>query len=155
MLELAIPGFKEILLANVVFDLNGTLAKDGLITPSVVNGLKKLQEKLGVMIATAGTHGHLEEVQELGFKVQLLQKGKEAEQKLKLLEELGALKTAAVGNGANDYLMIERAALSVTVLGKEGAYPPLLKVSHLVVSTPEDAIGLFLNPKRIIATLRR
>jgi soluble P-type ATPase len=155
MLELAIPGFKKISLANVVFDLNGTLAKDGLIAPSVVERLKKLQEKLEVLIATAGTHGHLKEVKGLGFQVQLLQKGKEAEQKLKLLEELGASKTAAVGNGANDYLMIERAAFSVTVLGREGAYPPLLKVSHLVVNTPEDAIELFLKPKRIIASLRR
>ena len=64
MIEIIIPGFKTLKLKNLVFDLNGTLATDGVIPEKVIQKLNKLKQFLNIFIITAGTHGKLDEISE-------------------------------------------------------------------------------------------
>ena len=64
MIETIIPSFKTLKLKNLVLDLNGTLATDGVIPEKVIKKLNKLKQILNIFIITAGTHGKLEEISE-------------------------------------------------------------------------------------------
>ena len=61
---------------------------------------------------------------------------------------------AAIGNGANDVAMLRAAEFGIAVIGSEGASREALMAANLAVSSGEAALDLFLNPKRIVATLR-
>ena len=61
----------------------------------------------------------------------------------------------AIGNGANDQLMLKRAHLGIAVIGLEGASMLTLQSADLVVNKIEDALGLLIEPQRLKATLRR
>jgi len=70
MIEVNIPGFRTLKLKNLVLDLNGTLATDGVIPERVIQKLNKLKQVLNIFIITAGTHGNLEETSEkMGTKL--------------------------------------------------------------------------------------
>ena len=77
-----------------------------------------------------------------------------ASYKLQKLQETGASCCACIGNGRNDLFMLKEAALSIAVIDREGMYPPLLPYCDLCVHSSEEALELFLHPKRIIAGLR-
>ena len=51
--------------------------------------------------------------------------------------------------------MLKAAALGIAVIGHEGAAFEALAAADVVTHDIFDAIGLLLNPKRLIATLRR
>jgi soluble P-type ATPase len=51
--------------------------------------------------------------------------------------------------------MLEEAALGIAVLGPEGLAVPALLAADVLVASIEDALDLLLNPRRLIATLRR
>ncbi len=155
MFKVEIPGTGKIEIENLLCDLNGTLATDGIIATATKERLLKIKEFLDIHIATAGTHGHLEEIEKLGLTLLKLKPNLEAEQKLLYLEKLDPKKTAVIGNGANDLLMMQRAALSIAVLGREGAFLPTIQAAKVIVTSPEGALDLFLYPKRLLATLRR
>ncbi len=156
-MKIDIPGHKAFDIENLVLDLNGTMAVDGRLRADVVEKIGELNRRgIRIYIATAGTHGGVDELKDnMGIKVLLIKRGNEAEQKRDLIEKIGNGVTAAIGNGANDYLMLERAALSIAVLEEEGIYSKNLLVANMVVRSSESALDLFLNPKRIIATLRK
>lgn len=155
MFEVTVPGFGSLKIENLLCDLNGTLAVNGIISSQTKERIEKIKDFLNIHIATAGTHGHLDEVKKLNVTLLKLNPGMEAEQKLNYLLKLGPQKTAVLGNGANDLLMMEKAVLKIAVLGKEGAFLPTLQAAQIVVTSPEDALELFLSPKRLLATLRR
>jgi soluble P-type ATPase len=50
--------------------------------------------------------------------------------------------------------MLRAAALSICVLGSEGACTQAMLASHLVVTNPIDALDALLRPRRLTATLR-
>ena len=72
-----------------------------------------------------------------------------------VVRRLGADHVVAVGNGANDGLMLEAAAIGVAVLGREGLAREAREGAHIVVPHINDALDLLLLPQRLIATLRR
>jgi P-type E1-E2 ATPase len=76
---------------------------------------------MNIYLLTADTFGSAASVaDELGislFKVTPEQGGSD---KKDFLINLEAAKTAAIGNGYNDALMLEEAALSIVVIGHEG-----------------------------------
>ena len=154
MIVFEIPGKKTYRITNILMDLNGTLAVDGIIPEEVYGRLKRLSEKVNIIILTAGTHGKVDEIKTRGLKVTLIEKGKEAERKRDYLEKLGKETCAAIGNGANDYLMMKRSALSIGVIYHEGACKKTMDICDVIVNSPEDALDLFLFPKRMVATLR-
>lgn len=155
MLELSIPGREALQLENLVLDYNGTLALDGKLLMGVADRLVELAERLDIHVITADTFGLAAvELGSLPVTLQIIGKGDQAAAKLNLVESLGAGRVAAVGNGANDALMLKRAALGICILGAEGAATPTLLASDVVVRSPGDALDLLLHPGRLAATLR-
>lgn len=156
MISIDIPGRDALKLVSAVFDYNGTLAADGKLTAETGNALSTLKNSLDIHILTADTFGSVEKEMDIpGITVSIIGADSQAEQKRDYIRSLGAYTAAAAGNGANDALMLGEAALGICVAGKEGACSETLAASEITVCSPDDALGLLLNPDRIRATLRR
>lgn len=76
------------------------------------------------------------------------------DEKLRILSSLGAEHCIAIGNGRNDVPMCQTAALSIAVMGTEGAYGKLLSECDVCTTSIADALDLLMLPKRLVATLR-
>jgi len=101
---------------------------------------------------TADTMGTAREaLRGLPVEVRLIATGAD---KLRFVREIGASRVAAIGNGRNDVLMVEAAALGIAIVGPEGAAGELVRVADVVVRDALDAFGLLLRPLRLKATLR-
>jgi len=155
MLEINVPSRSSLQLEHLVLDVNGTIALDGQLLPGVSERLDKLRERLDIWLVSADTQGTLNELTAaLDAKSKCLQPGQEAAQKAALVEELGIAHVVAIGNGANDASMLQRAALGVAVLGNEGLAIACLSAADLIAPNIEAALDLLLWPRRLIATLR-
>jgi len=156
MINLEIPGEGELTLNDVVFDVNGTLAVDGNILPGVPELLKSLQDQVKVHLLTADTHGKQADIdQQLGLKAIRIQPGEETRQKSDYVIQLGTDTTAAVGQGANDSMMLKTAKIGISIISAEGTALETLLHSDLVVPDITSAINLLLNPTRLVASLRK
>ncbi len=154
MIEVEIPGRGQFRLAHAVFDVNGTLALDGELLPGVAERMAALQEKLTVHMLTADTHGRQAAIDAaLGMQAMIIKRG--AVEKSAYVLQLGADQVTAIGNGANDALMMQTAVISIAVLGPEGLAVPALTAADLVAASITDALDLLLNPRRLVATMRR
>ncbi len=149
-MRIDIPGRQALEIETVACDLNGTLSVDGKLSDRVVDALRTLQSSMQVVILTAATFGNLEEITRLtGITPILISSGLDKERWVAARRHV-----AAVGNGANDVAMLRAAEFGIAVIGSEGASREALMAADLVVSSGEAALDLFLNPKRIVATLR-
>lgn len=156
MIEIRIPGRKRYQLRHLALDVNGTIACDGRLIEGVAERLRLLSRQLEIHLLTADTHGKQNEIDAvLGLKAQRVRAGNEAEEKADYVNRLGAESVVAVGNGANDMAMLERAVLSVAILGSEGVSVETLKKADVVVKDINDALDLLLYPNRLVATLRQ
>ncbi len=155
MLELEIPGFGDLRIKNVVFDMNGTLAVDGIITDDTRATLVELANTLDLYVLTADTHGTFKQMS-AGLPVtgRISTNPIAGSEKLALVQELGASQTIAVGNGNNDMLMLQAAAIGIAVMDGEGASSKAMAAADLVVRSTADALDMLLHPKRLIAGLR-
>lgn len=152
MIRINIPQRGVIELHHAVFDVNGTLATDGMPIPGVVNRLKALAVHLSLHALTAGTHGNIAALERvLGLPIHIITGG---EEKLRYVEQLGPANVIAFGNGMNDVGMLRLAAIGVAILAGESLAIGALQAADLLASGPVDAIDLVLNPKRLVATLR-
>ena len=155
-LNLEIPGWGTLKVKNALFDLNGTLATDGILPKAVKEKLRLLQDQLAVYLVTADTHGTAANVVKDcgGLEIAQIRPGDEAEQKEEILEKLGVSQTVAFGNGANDALMLRNACLGICVMHGEGTALQALLASDVLVQSAEEALDLLLQPARLVATLR-
>lgn len=155
MLNVNIPGFKNFEFENIVFDFNGTLAKDGKVDVKLLKLIRKLSEKINVYVLSADTYGNVRSTfSEEPVKVIITSKENGTLDKMNFINEIGNSSTIAVGNGRIDSKMLEVAALSIAILGDEGAARLAILASDIIVKNPIDAVELLLNPNRLIATLR-
>ena len=153
MIELEIPGRGHYQLQHVVFDVNGTLALDGILLEGVAERIMALRSHVHVHMLTADTHGRQEAIDAaLGFKAERIGT---AAGKVRYVLDLGPEQVVAIGNGANDAAMLRAAALGIAVLGWEGLASDAIEASDIVVPNIVTALELLLNPRRIVATLRR
>ena len=60
----------------------------------------------------------------------------------------------AIGTGANEADMLREAALGMAVVEPQGLAWGSLAAADVVVAAINDALGLLLNSKRLIATRR-
>jgi P-type E1-E2 ATPase len=154
-MRLEIPGWGARELEHLVLDLNGTVALDGGVIPGVQEKAAHLSAHLTVHLVTADTHGKAGDISQLlGGRLVRIKPGYEASQKQALVERLVEGRVVAIGNGANDALMLSAAALGIAVLGREGLAVEALRAADLVVGGIEDAFDLMLHPRRLVATLR-
>lgn len=155
-IKLAIPGRDVLELRHAVFDVNGTLAVEGVLVEGVAERIARLRQCLEVHLITADTHGQQAAVDAaLGLTARRMQPNNERHQKYILVNELGRQHTVAIGNGCNDAWMLEAAAVGIAVLGREGLSVEALRGADVVVISIIDALDLLLMPKRLVATLRR
>ena len=146
----------ELKIEHVVFDVNGTLAIDGILLPEVFSLLEVLSEKVKIHLLTANTHGKQSEIdQQLGITAIRVKEGYEAEQKAAYLGKLGAEHSAAVGQGANDSLMLKEARIGICILSDEGAALETLLQADLVVPDIVSALTILNHPARLVASLRK
>ncbi|EHQ87638.1 HAD family hydrolase [Desulfosporosinus youngiae] len=155
MIQAAIPGRGIMNLEVLVLDYNGTLALDGQLLEPVKDHIKRLSPFLEIHILTADTYGSVvKQCEGLPVKVHVLESTDHVKEKTDYILQFGTQDVAAIGNGANDQLMLQHARLGIAVIGSEGASTQALLSADLVVHKIEDAFGLLLETKRLQATLR-
>jgi P-type E1-E2 ATPase len=138
-----------------VCDYNGTLAADGLLIDGVHERIQRLSSELRVHVVTADTFGSAAtQLQRLPCALVILDAENQAEAKRDFVQSLSAAHVVAIGNGRNDRMMLEAAALGIAVCGAEGAAAHVLQAGDIVVGRIVDALDLLLHPKRLMATLR-
>lgn len=153
---IVIPHYGELVLRHVVLDYNGTLAKDGELLEAAQTLLPELCTRYDVHVITSDTFGTVEKA--LGafdVTVKVLKSNDQTLEKAKYIQTLVAKHCAAVGNGSNDAMMLDMAVLGIALIGDEGCATRTLNASDIVCKSIEEAVGLLLNEKRLIATLRR
>jgi len=156
MIELNIPGRGKLQLEHLVTDVNGTLAIDGILLDGLAKRIASIRDRLTVHMLTADTHGRQAVIdQQLNLAGTRLAEGNEQEQKRAFVEKLGAQHVVAIGQGANDALMLKSAALGICIMSAEGAAVETILAADLVVPTIFDALDLLDKPMRIIASLRK
>jgi P-type E1-E2 ATPase len=156
MIELNIPGRGAIRLEHLVCDVNGTLAVDGRLVDGVSRLIGLLQDRLDIHLVTADTLGRQSVIdQQLGVKAVRLQPGDEAGQKAEYVRQLGADRVIAIGQGANDALMLEAAAIGICIISPEGTAVATLLKADIVAKDILSALELIEKPLRMVATLRK
>ena len=155
MIEIEIPGFRVLRLSRLALDYNGTLAVNGNLITGVRPRFSQLAGSLSVHVITADTFGKAASALDgIDCQLVILPPGNQAAAKANFIRQLGEQATIAVGNGRNDRLMLEQAALGIAVLGEEGTAAAAILAADLVVQDVFSALDLFRNPRRLVATLR-
>ena len=155
MIEIEIPGRQKISLSHLVLDFNGTLACDGDLLPGIKDRLAVLAEKLHVHVVTADTFGLVRETMcNVPCSITILSPGLQAESKLSHVQTLGTESCVCIGNGYNDRLMVQDAAIGIAVVQGEGAATETMLAADVVVTNIFDALDLLVSPLRLVATLR-
>jgi len=155
MVGVSIPGWGELEIEYLVLDYNGTCAFNGKLKEGVKEMLEKISRHIKVFIITADTYDNVDrEVNVMGFNVLKVKKEDSGTEKAKVVRELGPEKVVAIGNGANDAMMLREASLGIGVIGEEGCATSLIKEADFVVPDIIDALSIILHPERIVATLR-
>jgi soluble P-type ATPase len=154
-MRIAIPGWGDIDIENIVADLNGTIATDGRIPLRVKEKIQCLSDRVRIYILTADTQGTAsKEISGMNAELIKIPEGNGKASKFEFLKSLNRETTVAIGNGNNDGLILKEAAIGIVVLGDEGVSVSTVKNADIVVKNIVDALDLFLKPKRLIATLR-
>ena len=155
MLEINIPGFGTIDAAHLVCDFTGTLSVDGHLLPGVANLLDELAATLAIHVVTADTFGRVhKELAGHSYEVTVLSGQGFDVQKEQYILALDPGLVVAIGNGANDRLMLKTARLGIAVIEGEGCATDAMFNADIVVRSILEGLSLLLNPQRIIATLK-
>lgn len=155
MFELKIPALGHYNFKYIVFDFNGTLAKDGKLGDQVAERLIALSKILEVHVLTLDTFGSVREaLKELPVQIAVIQSEDGSSGKGAYIDDLGPDLCIAVGNGSNDCKLIKRARLGIAVVGSEGLSTKALSAADLIFTSIEDVFDSIENPGRLVATLR-
>ncbi len=154
-MRIDIPGWGSVDVENIVIDLNGTTATDGRIPLEIKEKIESLSHLAKIYVLTADTQGTADnEVANMSVEAIKIEEEESKQGKFDFLKTLDLERTVAIGNGSNDQLILKEAALGIAVMGDEGVSVSAIKNADLVVKHIQNALDLFLKPKRLIATLR-
>lgn len=155
MLHIDIPGAAPLVLEHLVLDFNGTLACDGTLLDGVAERLTRLSAQLTIHVVTGDIHGKATaQLDGLPCHLTVLPPLGQSEAKRAYVDKLGRSHCACIGNGRNDWLMLEVAALAIAVVEAEGIAPATLAAADVATRGVLDALDLLLQPLRLMATLR-
>ena len=121
-LSVSIPGRAELRLEHLLVDVNGTLTDRGVLIDGVDERLGRLSDTLDIRLVSADTFGTLDAIAE-HLEVAAV-RASTGEDKLRMLDELGGERCVVIGNGANDALALEAAALGFAVSDRKARAPP-------------------------------
>lgn len=151
-MSVLIPGRGELQLEHLLLDVNGTLTSRGVLIEGIEVRIDHLRETLDIRFVSADTFGTLDAIAKR-LRVGAV-RAATGEDKLRVLNEWGHDRSAVIGNGANDVLVLEAAAVGFAVLGPEGTSAAALRSADVVCASAADALDLLLDPKALAATLR-
>jgi len=153
---LEIPNFKTLTIEHIVCDYNGTIARDGIVLPEIKALFDQLCQRYTLHVITADTFGSVKaQLEGYGAQIKILSSGDHTQEKADFVRELGADSCIAIGNGNNDALMLETAAIGIALMGDEGCSKDTLLSADVICKSITEALSLVLKTKRLIATLRR
>ncbi|TSC78624.1 MAG: haloacid dehalogenase [Candidatus Peregrinibacteria bacterium Gr01-1014_25] len=149
-----IPGQEPLTIETLILDLNGTLAIDGKLIDGVRERIKELREQaMRIVLFTGDTNGNAAGIaDELQLEVHVT---KDALAKADEAKKLRPETAAAIGNGRIDLELFQTVRLRILTLQAEGVHRDTLLASDIIVPSINDALDLFLKPKRLIATMRK
>jgi P-type E1-E2 ATPase len=155
MLCFDIPGKGSLTVEHLVLDYNGTLALDGVLLPGVGPAIEDLSRRLTVHVLTADTFGRAaQDLQGLALTLSVVPAETQDIHKKNYVEVLGAQRCICIGNGCNDCLMLECAAVGIAVVQQECAAAGAVRCADIVAPDILSALALLQNPLRMAATLR-
>jgi soluble P-type ATPase len=156
MIHIQRPGQEPLEINFILIDFEGTLASDGRVHPKAKDKLNLLAKRAKVYILATGEKERVIEVlRKVKAEIVYLTEGESSKKKLDLLRELGATRTVAIGNGAEDGPMIEEAVFGLCVIGKTGASPESVKNADVMFTDILDALDFLLKPLRQRAILSK
>lgn len=147
-------GVGEIELINIILDLNGTIAVNGIIVDGVKDRLNKLKE-LGykIYLFTGDQRGNASKLaDELGIEIQ---KASTSEEKESLTRKIDAQKSVAIGNARIDIGTFKPCRLRIGTLQAEGIHTEILSYIDILVPSINNALDLLINPDIFNATMRK
>jgi soluble P-type ATPase len=149
-----IPGQDQLTIKTIILDLNGTLSVAGVVPEGVKGRIGKLKEMdFNLILFTGNTRGDADELcGKLGIEWKL---ARTADDKQKLTLALEPETCASIGNGLIDLEMMRVVKLSILTLQSEGVHVQTLLESDILVPSINDALDLFIDSQRLIATLRK
>jgi soluble P-type ATPase len=150
---LDIPGHKTIEINTLILDLNGTLSVAGKVDSYSKAKLRAISEMgIETILFTGDTRGDAEQLcSDLGIS---WRKASSAEEKASLAQAYNPTKCATIGNGRIDLELFKVCALRICTIQAEGVHIDTLLNSDIIVTSFLDALDLFIDPNRIVATLR-
>lgn len=155
MITVDIPGRGMLQLKHLALDYNGTIACDGRLMEGVAERLEALSGRVEIHVLTADTFGSAaRELADAPCRLSVIPEGGQADAKREYIRQLGPDSCACVGNGVNDRLMLEEAALGIALLQAEGASPKTLLAADVVAPGIQEALDLLIHTLRLAATLR-
>jgi soluble P-type ATPase len=149
-----IPGYEKLKIDTLILDLNGTLTVGGNIPEGARERLDKVKGLgLKAVLLTGNTRGDADDLaSELGID---WQQAKTAEDKRDIARTLDPETCASIGNGRIDLELMKIVKLAIVTLQAEGVHTETLANSDIIVPTINDALDLFIDSDRLIATMRR
>lgn len=153
-MKYTIPGQEELEINTIILDLNGTLSVGGTVPDGVKSRLDNLKRRgFQLLFFTGNTRNDADDLsKDLGIQWKL---AKNADDKRNLALELDPETCASVGNGLIDLELMKVVKLSIVTLQSEGIHVQTLINSDIAVPTINDALDLFIDSARLIATLRK
>jgi P-type E1-E2 ATPase len=123
-----------------------------VVLEGVAERLARLEEALDARLVSGDT---FETLDAIAAQLRLpAVRARDGRTKRTLVEELGSERCVVVGNGTNDVLALEAAALGITVVGPEGASGAAVRAADVVCRSVLEALDLLLEPRALAATLR-
>lgn len=149
-----IPGLDPFTIDTIILDLNGTLSVGGVVPEGVKQRLDQLKQ-LGfdIVFFTGNTRNDADDLaSRLGIEWRL---AKNADDKRNLALDMNPAACASIGNGRIDLELMKTVKLRIVTLQAEGVHVETLLQSNIIVPTIIDALDLFIDSQRLIATLRK
>ena len=148
------PGQEPLEIEFILSDFEGTLATDQRIHPKVKDKINLLSKRAKFYVFTTCEKERVSDVlRNVNAEVIYLKEGEVSRGKLNLLQQLGAHRAVAIGNGMNDMEMIEHSGLGIAVMNREGTVAQVIDKADLVFMNILEALDFLLKPLRQKATL--
>jgi soluble P-type ATPase len=149
-----IPGQGQIEIKTIILDLNGTLSVAGFVPNGVKERLDQLKTMgFKVIFFTGNTRNDADGLAtNLGIEWKL---AKDAASKRSLALELEPETCASIGNGLIDLEVMKVVKLRIATLQAEGVHVQTMLNSDIIVPNINDALDLFIDEQRLIATMRK
>ncbi len=152
-MKVDIPGDGPLVIETIILDLNGTLCVGGKLVPGVSERIQQLRNKYHLVLFSGDTRGDASKLaDELGIAFVKTATGQD---KADEADKFHAEKCAAIGNGLIDLQLIQRVKLGIVVLQGEGIHTKTFLAADIVMPNVNDALDLFIDEQRLVATLRK